>query len=88
MAIALLLRPKPRDLGSFTVRRVLPAVEARMVGPFVFFDEMGPVAFAPGEGMDVRPHPPYRARHRHLSLRREIVHRDSLGVVHRSGPAT
>ena len=46
-----------RDLGGFSVRRVLPAAERRAVGPFVFFDEMGPTRFASGAGIDVRPHP-------------------------------
>ncbi|TAM26656.1 MAG: pirin family protein, partial [Rhodanobacter sp.] len=46
------------DLGDgFTVRRLLPALDARHVGPFVFYDHMGPVDLAPGRGMDVRPHP-------------------------------
>ncbi|MBI1237913.1 MAG: pirin family protein [Alphaproteobacteria bacterium] len=63
------------------VRRALPAIEARMIGPFIFADEMGPHRFPPGEGIDVRPHP-------HIGLATvtylfdgEIVHRDSLGVV-------
>jgi redox-sensitive bicupin YhaK (pirin superfamily) len=81
MSIAHVLKPKPRDLGSFMVRRVLPSAETRMVGPFIFFDHMGPVTFQPGEGMDVRPHP-------HIGLATvtylfdgEILHRDSLGFV-------
>src|SRR5260370_7497392 len=49
--------PRTRDLGGFEVRRVLPSIERRMVGPFVFFDEMGPTLFKPGTGIDVRPHP-------------------------------
>lgn len=47
-----------RDLGDdFRVRRALPSARRRMVGPFVFFDQMGPVAFEKGSGLDVRPHP-------------------------------
>ena len=50
--------PRARDLGDgFTVQRVLPAAQRRMVGPFVFFDQFGPVEFAAGRGIDVRPHP-------------------------------
>jgi redox-sensitive bicupin YhaK (pirin superfamily) len=70
---------RTRDLGGFDVRRVLPSVQRRMVGPFIFFDHMGPAGFAPGKGIDVRPHP-------HIGLATvtylfdgEITHRDSLG---------
>jgi redox-sensitive bicupin YhaK (pirin superfamily) len=70
---------RPRDLGGFTVGRVLPAEARRHVGPFVFFDHMGPADLAAGHGLDVRPHP-------HIGLATvtylfdgEIVHRDSLG---------
>ena len=48
---------RSRDLGGFEVRRVLPAPRQRMVGPFIFFDQVGPAVFAPGTGIDVRPHP-------------------------------
>ena len=78
-AVSLILRGRPRDLGGFTVRRTLPAMQRRTVGPFVFFDHMGPTAQPPGSGMDVRPHP-------HISLATvtylfdgEIFHKDSLG---------
>jgi redox-sensitive bicupin YhaK (pirin superfamily) len=56
-AVEVAITPRSRDLGGFTVRRVLPAIERRMVGPFIFFDVMGPVAFNAGDGIDVRPHP-------------------------------
>jgi hypothetical protein len=80
LAPILVISPKPRDLGdNFMVRRALPAVEKRMVGPFVFWDEFGPARFEPGHGMDVRPHP-------HIGLATvtylfdgEIFHRDTLG---------
>ncbi|MFZ4069544.1 MAG: pirin family protein [Caulobacterales bacterium] len=82
MAGMTLIKPKPRDLGDgFVVRRALPVLEARHVGPFIFLDEMGPVTFAPGQGLDVRPHP-------HIGLATvtylfdgAIEHRDSLGTV-------
>lgn len=51
------IEPRTRDLGGLTVRRVLPSARRRSVGPFVFLDHMGPVEFAAGTGMDVRPHP-------------------------------
>src|SRR5690242_21627089 len=55
--VALVLEGRPRDLGGFSVQRVLPARERRAVGPFVFFDHFGPMTLPPGVGMDVRPHP-------------------------------
>lgn len=81
-AIAHLVRPKTRDLGDgLTVRRILPAIEARSVGPFVFLDHIGPVAFAPGAGMDVRPHPHIGLATVTYLFEGEILHRDSLGFV-------
>ncbi len=77
--IATVIDARPRDLGGFTVGRVLPSGMRRLVGPFIFFDHMGPNEFAAGHGIDVRPHP-------HIGLATvtylfdgEIVHRDSLG---------
>ena len=55
--IEVIVEARPRDLGGFSVRRALPAVQRRRVGPFIFFDHMGPAKFAPGVGFDVRPHP-------------------------------
>ncbi len=79
--VDLLITGKAKDLGGFSVRRVLPAFQRRSVGPFVFFDEMGPAEFPPGEGINVRPHP-------HIGLATvtylfdgEILHRDSLGYM-------
>jgi len=86
-ALALsLLKPHTRDLGGFSVRRVLPGVPHRMVGPFVFFDHMGPAAFAPGEGIDVRPHPHIGLATVTYLFEGEIVHRDSLGTVQAIAP--
>ena len=56
-AISVLVSGRSKDLGGFCVRRVLPASMARSVGPFVFFDEMGPADFPAGQGINVRPHP-------------------------------
>src|SRR5690349_19745950 len=56
-SVALLIQGRPRDLGGFSVRRVLPAAKRRLVGPFIFLDEMGPADILPGAGFDVRPHP-------------------------------
>ncbi len=68
-AIEHLLKPHVRDIGEFTVRRLLPAAATQTVGPFIFFDHLGPVSMPPGNGMDVRPHPPYRPGDRDVSVR-------------------
>lgn len=73
--------PNSRDLGDgFFVRRALPSPQRQMVGPFIFFDEMGPVAFRGGQGLDVRPHPHIGLSTLTYLLEGEIVHRDSLGI--------
>ena len=73
--------PRARDIGGFDVRRALPSSGRRMVGPFVFFDQMGPATFPANSGIDVRPHP-------HIGLATvtylfdgTIIHRDSLGSL-------
>jgi redox-sensitive bicupin YhaK (pirin superfamily) len=76
-----ILEPKPRDIGAFSVRRVLPAFPTQMVGPFIFFDHMGPATLAPGAGLDVRPHPHIGLATVTYLFAGEIVHRDSLGFV-------
>ena len=80
-AVRQILKPKPRDIGAFSVRRVLPAFPTQMVGPFIFFDHMGPEALAPGGGLDVRPHPHIGLATVTYLFEGEIVHRDSLGCV-------
>src|SRR4051812_953372 len=77
-----LIVPRTRDLGEgFEVRRALPDGRKRAVGPFVFFDQMGPVALAPGNGLDVRPHPHIGLATVTYLFEGEILHRDSLGTV-------
>ena len=56
-AIETVIIPRARDLGGFEVRRALPSARRQMVGPFIFWDQMGPAEFLLGQGMDVRPHP-------------------------------
>lgn len=80
-AIEQVIVPRVSDLGGFEVRRALPSIGRKMIGPFVFFDQMGPSEFLLGQGLDVRPHP-------HIGLSTvtylfdgSIRHRDSLGVV-------
>jgi len=78
-SIKAVLKPHLRDIGNLVVRRVLPAMAARLVGPFIFFDHMGPTVLAPGKGMDVRPHPHICLATLTYLFDGEIVHRDSLG---------
>jgi len=74
--------PRSSDLGGgFTVRRALPSARKRMVGPFVFFDQMGPVVLARGQGLDVRPHPHIGLATVTYMFTGEILHRDSLGSI-------
>lgn len=79
-AVELVIEPRTRDLGGFAVRRVLPSARRRMVGPFIFLDEMGPAAFPAGEGINVRPHPHIGIATITYLFDGEIMHRDSLGV--------
>jgi hypothetical protein len=75
----MVIRARPRDLGGFSVRRSLPAARRRLVGPFVFFDHMGPVTFEAGRGIDVRPHPHIGLATVTYLFEGEIFHRDTLG---------
>lgn len=77
--IDLLIEGRPRDLGGFSVRRALPSMLRRMVGPFIFFDHMGPAQFEPGEGINVRSHPHIALATITYLFEGEILHRDSLG---------
>jgi hypothetical protein len=79
--IDLVIEPRRRDLGGFEVGRVLPFAKRRMVGPFVFFDRMGPVDFPPGipASVDVRPHPHIGLATLTYLFDGEIMHRDSVG---------
>ena len=79
-AIETLIIPRARDLGGFEVQRALPSVQRQMVGPFIFFDHIGPAEFLTGKGIDIRPHP-------HIGLgtvtylyRGDFHHRDSTGA--------
>ena len=86
-ALELVIVPRTRDLGDgFVVRRALPHGKRQMVGPFIFFDQMGPMQFLAGHGMDVRPHP-------HIGLATvtylfdgRIMHRDSEGHIQEITP--
>ncbi len=71
--------PRAHDVGGFEVRRALPARERQMIGPFIFFDQMGPGEFLTGKGLDVRPHPHIGLSTVTYLFEGEILHRDSLG---------
>ena len=80
-AIELLIEPRTRDLGDLTVRRALPDKRRQRVGPFIFFDHMGPAEFPPGTGVNVRAHPHIGLATITYLFEGEILHRDSLGYV-------
>jgi redox-sensitive bicupin YhaK (pirin superfamily) len=87
MAIAHLFKPHDKDLGGgFRVRRILPAAARQSVGPFLFFDHMGPVEAEPGARHDVRPHPHIGLATVTYLFEGAIMHRDSLGTVQRIEP--
>jgi redox-sensitive bicupin YhaK (pirin superfamily) len=80
-AIEMVIVPRARDLGGFSVRRALPSSQRQMVGPFIFFDQMGPAEFLLDAGMDVRPHPHIGLSTVTYLFEGQIIHRDSLGTV-------
>ena len=75
-----IILPRTSDIGNFEVHRALPSRLRRMVGPFIFWDQMGPGEFLSGQGLDVRPHPHIGLSTLTYLFDGEIVHRDSLGV--------
>lgn len=77
--VALKIAARERDIGAFTVARILPSARRRLVGPFIFFDHMGPAELPPGVGMNVRPHPHIGLATVTYLFEGEIHHRDSLG---------
>ena len=80
-SIETLIVPRARDIGGFEVRRALPAPKRQMVGPFIFFDQMGPAEFiSGGGGIDVRPHPHIGIATVTYLYKGEFQHRDSLGT--------
>ncbi|MCV3274274.1 pirin family protein [Roseobacter sinensis] len=79
-AVETLIVPRAVDLGEMMVRRALPSTKRQMVGPFIFFDQMGPAEFLTDQGIDVRPHPHINLATVTYLLEGEILHRDSLGT--------
>ncbi len=80
------LKPHAKNIDGLPIRRVLPGFPHKMVGPFIFFDHMGPVSFAPGQGIDVRPHPHIGLATVTYLFEGVILHRDSLATVQRIEP--
>lgn len=81
MSIQQLITPEKHDLGGFSVRRSLPGDTLKMVGPFIFFDHLGPAIFPAGKGVDVRPHPHINLATVTYLFEGSLLHRDSLGTV-------
>jgi len=77
--IELIIPARQKDLGGFSVNRLLPSAKRRMVGPIIFFDHLGPAEFAASEGIDVRPHPHIGLATVTYLFEGEMIHRDSLG---------
>jgi redox-sensitive bicupin YhaK (pirin superfamily) len=80
-AVDMMIEPGVKDLGGFRVRRALPSIQRRMVGPFIFLDHMGPAIFNPGQGIDVRPHPHIGLATLTYLVEGGIRHRDTLGTM-------
>ncbi len=77
--VKLIISPREKDLGGFSVRRALPVKEQRKIGPWIFFDHAGPAPFEPGDGVDVRPHPHINLATVTYMFEGSFMHRDSLG---------
>ena len=84
--ITQIIQPHLKDLGGFEARRCLPHTDRQMVGPFIFFDHLGPAVFPAGKGVDVRPHPHINLATVTYLLEGELLHRDSVGSVQEIHP--
>ncbi len=85
-SIVLQIEPDTKDLGEFTVSRLLPDKQRQRVGPFIFFDYIGPAEFPPGKGVNVRSHPHIGLATITYLFEGEMLHRDSLGCVQEIRP--
>lgn len=86
MSIHQLIEPEVKNLGGFVARRSLPYPNRQMVGPFIFFDHLGPATLPPGKGIDVRPHPHINLATVTYLFEGGLMHRDSLGTVQEIQP--
>ena len=84
--IQTIITPHVQDLGGFEARRLLPSDTRTMVGPFIFFDHLGPAIFPPGKGVDVRPHPHINLATVTYLFEGALLHRDSLGTIQEIRP--
>lgn len=84
--IQTIISPYVQDLGGFKARRLLPSDAVTMVGPFIFFDHLGPAVFPAGKGVDVRPHPHINLATVTYLFEGALLHRDSLGTVQEIRP--
>lgn len=80
------IKPHVQDLGGFQARRLLPSDAVSLVGPFIFFDHLGPATFPPGKGVDVRPHPHINLATVTYLFEGVLLHRDSLGSIQEIHP--
>ncbi|WP_024280609.1 pirin family protein [Xanthobacter sp. 126] len=78
-AVETVIVPRAHDIGGMEVARVLPSVQGQMIGPFIFFDRMGPVRFSAAQAQDVRPHPHIGLATVTYLFEGSMIHRDSLG---------
>lgn len=81
-----LIEPHVQDLGGFQARRLLPSESLTLVGPFIFFDHLGPAVFPPGKGVNVRPHPHINLATVTYLFEGVLLHRDSVGSVQEIRP--
>lgn len=86
MTLETVISAKAKDIGGFSVRRALPAIERRMIGPFIFLDQIGPAIIQAGQGLDVRPHPHIGLSTMTYLYEGAIMHRDSLGTIQEITP--
>ncbi|WP_100641879.1 pirin family protein [Alteromonas facilis] len=84
--MAYLIKSVTKDLGGFSVKRIIPNQLKKMVGPFVFIDHMGPATFEAGQGINVRPHPHIGLATISYLLEGSMLHRDSLGSIQEIRP--
>jgi redox-sensitive bicupin YhaK (pirin superfamily) len=85
-SIETVIVPRAKDLGGVEVRRALPSAQRQMIGPFIFWDQMGPAVFKAGTGIDVRPHPHIGLATLTYLFEGQILHRDSLGSIQAIDP--
>lgn len=81
-----IIKPHVQDLGGFKARRLLPSEKRSMVGPFIFFDHLGPAIFPAGKGVDVRPHPHINLATVTYLFEGALLHKDSLGTIQEIRP--